>query len=317
MINDLSLQQDKPVLVLGSSSVDIVGLVENKLERGTSNPGKITTSFGGTARNFSENLARLGQEVTLLSTIGKDQMGRQLLKFTQKAGVNTEYMIQTKDYATGSYLAVVNQEGELQFGLDDIHSSELLTPEYLEEHVHLFEEAALLFLDANLREDTLEKAMQIAQDKGLLVATDPTSISLSHKLKPYLPNIFLMTPNHIEAANFCDFEVGEEVSDAEGLEIAKQMVSRGVEIAIVTLAEFGVCYATSESSGHIPAIRTQIVDPTGGGDALSATVIFALLNGIPVDEAVRLGVSAASLTLKHRGAVYPNLNLEILYDQLI
>ncbi len=317
MINDLSQQQDKPVLVIGSCSVDIVGLVENKLERGTSNPGKITSSFGGTARNFSENLARLGQEVTLLSTIGKDQMGRQLLKFTQKAGVNTDYMIKTKEYATGSYLAVVNQEGELQFGMDDIRSSELMTPEYLEEHVHLFEEAALLFLDANLREDSLEKAMQIAKEKGLLVAADPTSVSLSHKLKPYLAEIFLLTPNHIEAAHFCGSEIGEEVSDAKGLEMAKQMVSMGVEIAIVTLAEFGVCYATSETSGHIPAIRTKIVDPTGGGDALSAAVIFALLNGIPVDEAVRLGVSAASLTLKHRGAVFPDLNLELLYDQLL
>ena len=35
-----------------------------------------------------------------------------------------------------------------------------------------------------------------------------------------------------------------------------------------------------------------------------------------VDEAVRLGVSAASLTLRHHGAVYTKLSLELLYDQL-
>lgn len=317
MINDLANQQEKPVLVLGSSSVDIVGLIENKMERGTSNPGKINTSYGGTARNFAENLGRLGQPVTLLSTIGKDQIGRQLLKYTQKGGVNTNYVIQTKDYATGTYLAVVNQAGELQFALDDIHSSELLTPEYLDDHIHLFKEASLVFMDANLPEDTIKHVMQIAKSANLPVAADPTSISLSHKLKPYLSDIFLMTPNHIEAAHLFGLEIGGEVKDVEGLEIAKHMVSMGMQIAIVTLAEFGVCYATSETSGHIPAIRTQIVDPTGGGDALSATVIFALLNGIPVDEAVRLGVSAASLTLKHRGAVYPKLSLELLYDQLL
>jgi len=56
-------------------------------------------------------------------------------------------------------------------------------------------------------------------------------------------------------------------------------------------------------------------DPTGGGDALSAAVIFALLNDIPIDDAVRLGVSAASLTLGHRGAVLPDLSLEKLYNQ--
>jgi pseudouridine kinase len=83
------------------------------------------------------------------------------------------------------------------------------------------------------------------------------------------------------------------------------------------LGQFGVCYATSDTSGQIPAIRTEIADPTGAGDAMTATVIFALLNDIPLDDAVRLGVSAATLTLRHPGAVLPDLSLEKLYDQLV
>jgi pseudouridine kinase len=95
------------------------------------------------------------------------------------------------------------------------------------------------------------------------------------------------------------------------------MVANGVDIAIVTLAAQGLCYATSETSGYIPAIKTTIIDPTGAGDALSAAVIFALLNDVPLDDAVRLGVSAASLTLRYRGAVVSDLSLEKLYDQLV
>jgi pseudouridine kinase len=83
------------------------------------------------------------------------------------------------------------------------------------------------------------------------------------------------------------------------------------------MGEIGLCYATSETNGYIPAVRTEVVDPTGAGDALSAAIIFALLNDIPIDDAVRLGVSAASLTLRYRGAVVPNLTLEKLYDQLV
>ncbi len=82
------------------------------------------------------------------------------------------------------------------------------------------------------------------------------------------------------------------------------------------MAEFGVCYATSETTGHIPAIRTQVADPTGAGDALTAAVIFALLNDIEIDDAARLGVSAASLTLRHPGTVLSELTLEKLYDEL-
>ena len=57
-------------------------------------------------------------------------------------------------------------------------------------------------------------------------------------------------------------------------------------------------------------------DPTGAGDALTAAVLFGLLNDMPIDDAVRLGVAAASLTLTYRGSVIPDLSLEKLYDQL-
>jgi pseudouridine kinase len=317
MFSDRSSREDKPVLVLGSSSVDIVGRLEGKLAKGTSNPSAIRTSYGGTARNLAENLARLGQPAILLSATGKGQMGRQLLKYTKKAGVDTQYILQSKKHTTGAYLAIIGPAGELQFALDDMNASQLLTPEYLQEHANLFQEASLLFLDANLADDTLETAMQLAGDARLPVAADPTSLTLAHKLKPYLSQIFLITPNHVEAGLLCDKPVKGPITDEDGREIAKSLVKCGVQVAIVTLAEFGVSYASSETNGHIPAIRTQILDPTGGGDALSAAVIYALLNDIPLDEAIRLGVSAASLTLRHRGAVCQDLSLELLYDNLL
>jgi pseudouridine kinase len=46
-------------------------------------------------------------------------------------------------------------------------------------------------------------------------------------------------------------------------------------------------------------------------------VVYALLNDIPVDEAVRLGVSAAALTLDSAETVRQDLTLESLYAQLV
>jgi pseudouridine kinase len=59
------------------------------------------------------------------------------------------------------------------------------------------------------------------------------------------------------------------------------------------------------------------VNTTGAGDALTAGVIFGLLNGVPLDEALRLGVSAATLTLRSRESVVPELSQELLYDELV
>lgn len=307
---------DAPVLVIGAANIDAIGVLDEELQSGSSNPAHIRFSFGGVARNVAENLARLGHPVNLISVVGQDQFGTQLLQHTVQAGVNVDHVIRSEENFTGAYIGVINIAGEPQLALDDGHAIRSLHSQYLRDHYDLFKQASLLFVDANIPKKTLRTAMSLARRAKIPVFADPTTTLLAHRLTPYLERFQLITPNVNEAAYFCD-RAFDPADPEQALEAARHLVLQGVRIAIVTLAEFGVCYATSETSGYIPAIRTEIVDPTGGGDALTATVIFALLNDIPLDDAVRLGVSAASLTLHHRGAVCPDLSLEKLYDQLV
>jgi pseudouridine kinase len=316
MVKNYSKSPDAPVLLIGAAGVDIVGRLEGELRKGTSNPAQIRTSFGGVARNVAENLARLGQPANLLTVVGEDQNGMQLLKVISEAGVNVESVVRTVQHPTGTYLGVLDAAGKLELALDDMRALSLLSPDFLKSHQKLFQEASMLFLDANLPKETLRTAFSMAKATHLPICADPTSTILAEKLKPFLKHICLITPNSSEAAVLTD-QAFATTKRRGALEAAKYLVSQGVEIAIVSMAEYGVCYATSETSGHISAIHTEIIDPTGAGDALTATVLFALLNDIPIDDAVRLGVSAASLTLRHRGTAVPDLSLEALYDQLV
>ncbi len=316
MFDSISPNPDGPVLVIGAAGVDIVGRLRGELRSKTSTPAVIRSSYGGVARNVAENLVRLGQPVNLISVVGEDDEGDRLLQGLIAAGVNPERVLRTSQYVTNSYLAIIDSQGELQFALDDMRAINCLTPQFIREQAALFKEASILFVDANLPKDTLRTVMSLARRAHLPICADPTSVSLAVRLRPYLSRFFLMIPNNAEAA-----VLSERTSPVNGrrqaLEVAKYLISQGVDIVIITMAEQGLCYATSESSGYIPAIKTSILDPTGAGDALTATVIFALLNDIPLDDAVRLGVSAASLTLRFRGAVVPDLSLEKLYDQLV
>ncbi len=314
--NPISSEPEKPVLVIGAAGLDIVGRLRGELNPETSTPAQIRSSFGGVARNVAETLARLGHAVNFVSAVGDDETGERLLKHLSQAGVNVDAVLRTPLSPTGTYLAVVNQSGALQFALDDIRTITALTPEYIRQHEDLFRDASVLFIDANLPKDVLRTVMSLARRSRLAVCADPTSSTLALRLKPYLNRLYLITPNSAEAAIFCHPE-RKITNRRQALETAQYLVSQGVQIAIITLAEQGLCYATSETKGYIPAIRTDVLDPTGAGDAISATVIFALLNDIPLDDAVRLGVSAASLTLRYRGAVVPDLSLEKLYDQLV
>jgi pseudouridine kinase len=283
---------------------------------GSSNPARVRISFGGVARNVAENLARLGKPTVLITAVGNDHNGEQLLGQAAQAGIDTRAVLRTEAFPTGIYLGVVNPAGALQIALDDMAAASALTPAYLKSQADLFRYASLVFIDANLTRETLRTVFSLSGRARLRVCADPTSMVLTERLKPYLDRLWMVTPNGIEAGILCgqSFDASQP---EQALEAAKCLVSQGVTIALITLAEFGVVYASSETSGHIPAIRTKIIDPIGAGDALTAAVIYSLLNEVPLDDAVRLGVTAASLTLRHRGTVIPDLSEELLYDHLV
>lgn len=314
-VNDIELLE-APVLVIGSSGLDLVGRAFENLETGTSNPGQLRVSAGGVGRNVAENLVRLGMEVNLITAVGDDLQGQQILEEAHSMGINVEHCLQISEHPTGSYLAILDDQGNLHLGLDDMRISDAITSEYLLEKNSLFEDAAAVFLDANLPEKTLRTAITQAKQARIPIAADPTSVKLGPRLQPFLDDLWLLTLNQREAATICSHPVPHADRD-QVIEAAKHLVNEGVEIAIIAMAEFGVGYATAESSGHIPAFRTEVVDPTGAGDALTAAVIFALLSNIPIDEAVRLGVSAAALTLRSLGTVAQDLSLERLYDEYL
>ena len=82
-------------------------------------------------------------------------------------------------------------------------------------------------------------------------------------------------------------------------------------------ADFGLDYATNSETGYIPANYSAIVDATGTGDAVTAAIMFGMLNDLPPIEAIRLGAAAAVLTLQTAETVVPDLSLDMLYDHLI
>lgn len=316
MIENFQVDSNKQVLVIGAAGMDIVGRTFTTPQEGVSTPAEVRPSFGGVARNVAENLARLGQPTQLISAVGKDYFGQQLLQYTASAGVDVSACIQTDSHTTPAYLAVLQRNGKLQFALDDMRALTALTPQYIRDRAQLFKEACLVFIDCNLSLPTIRTIFHQARLARVPICADATSNLLAPKLLPYLSHLTLVTANVHEATTLTE-EQFKVIDPQTASQAARHLVNHGTEIAVIALAEFGVCYTTSETNGHIPAIRTAILVPTGAGDALTATIIFGLLNNIPIDDAVRLGVSAASLTLRHPGTVYTELSLEKLYDNLL
>ena len=304
-----------PVLVIGTAGVDLIAHPQGELQIWHRIPARVRRAFGGVARNVAENLARLGQPVRFITAVGDEPAGRALLAHLEALGVDTTASLRAPDLETGHYIGLLYPQGGLQYGVYDLRAVDALTPAYLRAQQEMFAGAAWGFVDANVRPQALRTIFSLARQHGVRMAADATSAQLVHRLKPHLARITLLTLNHVEAAALLERPV-QQRDVTQALEAARALVAQGVGLALVTLAEFGVCYATEDGQGHIPALRTEVVDPTGAGDALTATVIYGLQQGLEPDEAVRLGTAAAALTLRSQGTVAPDLSLETLYEAL-
>ncbi len=301
-------------LVIGASAFDIK--VKAADFPGPEGPvhGRIRLSVGGVGRNIAENLARLELKVALFSAVSADEFGDHLLDVTASTGVDVSQVLRSPEFRVGSYLAFLNDDGEPRWTIDDMGIMYLLSPSYIVDRRGWFRKARAVVMDANPSPMTIQAVVSLCRRYGVPLCVDPTTTFLAERIRPHLPHIWLITPNAAEAAVLC----GRPVRTVdEALEAARALVARGVRIAVITLGEEGVVFATSEESGRVPAIDVEVVDSTGVGDALTATIVFGLLNDFPVDEAVRLGVSAAALTISCSDTVCPDLSLDQLYDRLL
>ena len=306
--------KDHRVLVIGASTLDIkVRPREKSVAMGKSNPGEIRWGWGGVARNIAENLARLGADVHLLTAVGDDNWGHNLLGQLASLGVDTNDCIISDTNPTASYVALYQDDAHMWMAFDDMTAISQITPGYIYRLRGLIRDADMICIDANIAPSTLNTLMRLAQRYDVPVCADPTAALLSHRLKPHLSGLALITPNISEAETLLDTTLTTEHAISEG---ARGLVRAGVELAIITLGAEGIYYATSVESGRLPAFPVTVIDPTGAGDALTAAVAYGLLSGVSPGESVRLGMAAASQTLACKQTVCPTLSLEDLYDGL-
>src|SRR5579883_1855130 len=108
------------IACIGAANVDWRGVVRGAATLGTSNHGDVSLDFGGVARNVAVNLARLGCRVSICSRIGDDDLGGRVVDHLRETGVSTTAVARSGTSPTASYIAILESNGELVIGLDDM-----------------------------------------------------------------------------------------------------------------------------------------------------------------------------------------------------
>lgn len=290
-------------VIIGGANMDICGSSFNSLNMNDSNPGIISMSAGGVARNIAENLALLKYDCYLLTVIGNDDFGNTLINNAKEVGINTNRILKLDDEKTSAYLSIVDENGEMISAINDMSIVDNITPEYIEHHSKIIQKANVIILDTNITEKTLSYITN--QYKEIPIIIDAVSSKKAVKIKNHLEGVHSLKCNKIEA------EALSEISDNLN-EMANWFHKRGVVRIYITLGDEGVFYSENQTSGIIKHQKqyAKVINVTGAGDAFTAGITYALIEGWDIVKSTHFGMAAAAITLNHSDTINPDLSVK-------
>ncbi len=282
------------ILCIGSVLWDIIGHTRRDMHYGADMPGLIRRIPGGVAMNIAMTFRRFGVTPSVLTHIGLDREGDELLATCEELGIVAEHVYRSPDLATDSYMAIEDPKG-LVAAIADAHSLEdagnaILSPlangEIGSEEMPF---DGIIALDGNLTTELLSEiaASPLFAKADLRVA--PASPGKAERLKALYrhPNVTLYV-NLEEAGLICDTRFGNSAEAAAGL------IFHGAGRVLVTDGPRSASEATGPDvlTANPPSVVSSRV--TGAGDTFMAAHITAERNGASRLDALNFALQAAA-----------------------
>ncbi|MBF0698718.1 carbohydrate kinase [Streptococcus danieliae] len=304
------LEDSKSVVCIGGMNLDRKFYARERLQMGTSNPVGASLSVGGVGRNIAENLGRLEEDVLLLSLVGDDHDGEQLKALTQSY-VNLKYVEKQSHHPTSSYVAILDEDGDMTLALANMTICDEMTPSWLSKYENLLLDAKGIVADLNLPKESLDYLIQLAREHGLQLAVVPVSAPKMKHLPQDLTGVEWLIVNLDESEAYLDLQLGDGVSKKD---LTQAWLGHGLKQVLITDGVDTMVYAHQDGTylELQPVKLEQVVDATGAGDALASGVIYGWLNGLAIQETLQLGLTNSYYTISSQDTVRPTLSKERL-----
>lgn len=282
------------ILAIGSVLWDVIGRTPRAMTRGADVPGRIERVPGGVAMNIAAPLAAAGWRVAMLTAIGRDAEGEDLIGRVAALGIDTAHVLRT-DTPTDRYLAIEDCEG-LVAALADAHSLEaagaaILAPLADGQFGSEAEPwAGPVALDGNLTTNLLAQiaASPLFSKADLRIA--PASPGKAERLAPFLGH-----PGTTLYLNRLEANLLSGVDDESAEHAALRLVEMGAERVLVT--DGARRCADVRRSGKVftaEPVPVPVKRITGAGDVFMAAHLSAELRGAGREGALHAALRAAA-----------------------
>ncbi len=278
-------------VIAGANMETNVPVYEFPLQLGTAQyiNSMIIDEVGGVAANLSVGLKRLGQQTQVVSVVGQDFLGTEVLWRLTEYGIITRH-IRTDWERSPRTVILVAPNGERQLLCDFGEASHYRYPdEALREAL----ESAGRWVYTSTH-DWVRYAAITAHEMGKFVVVDVhdvIDVDDYHRDFYVCANLILVSMARLRPSIT---EFAHHLQDGFGVETVIGMDgARGA-----WLVESG------REAQHFPAVQVRhVVDTVGAGDALAAGVCAGLSAGLDYAECLRIGLRVAAHKIQYRGTL--------------
>ena len=265
---------------------------------------------GGAPFNVAAHIAQLGVSVSLLSAVGQDPLGDEILEVAKQKGVNVEYVGRARiGLPTGTVIATVDTLGNATYEfVQPVAWDEIIVSKEALEAVG--KAGALIFGSLAGRSPyNLEPLDRLLEVKGPLKFFDVNlrpPFADPKRIVELAGRADVLKLNHDEVGQIASWlKTGEATPNPPGNADAVAEACAALSEATktpricVTMGEAGAVLWDRGSLVTAPAPKVIVKDTVGAGDAFMAGLIVGLTRGadtqIVLETACRLGAIVASL----------------------
>ena len=285
-----------------------MGLLIAQTEGSLDNVKGYDLAVAGAEFNVAVGAARLEHKVTYMTKLGDDPFGRLIVNVLKENNIGSEFVTFTKERPTGFML-----KGRTSVGDPDIFyfrknsaASTLSAADVekidLSQYTNIHLTGILPALSESTKEATFA-LMQKAKAQGLFISFDPN-------LRPQLwrsKEDMIETINRL--ASYADLVLPGEnegnilVGTKDAHTINEFYLKNGSSVCVTKCGSKGAYVSTDKGENYMVDGYTvkKVVDTVGAGDGFATGVITGLMEGLPLDKAVKRGTAIGAIQVMSRG----------------
>jgi ribokinase len=286
------------ILVIGSLNMDLIVRTPRLPAPGETILGtQFSTAPGGKGANQAVAAAKLGAPVKMIGRVGADDFGKALRSNLNAVGVDTQYVTQDTEAATGIASIWVDDKGQNSIIVAPGANARVARAD-IDAAAVAFRDARVVVAQLEIPLETVQYAFQLARKNNCLTILNPAPAQpLSRKI---LEHCDVVIPNEMETTQLTGIQVQDLESAQNAANVLKQMGARRV---LVTLGDKGALFLDGDAPAQpIAPFPVQVVDTTAAGDAFVGALAAALARDKDWTTGLREASAAGALAATKLGA---------------